>query len=1065
VRRQSRATTRRWIKGTSVILAGRAVAIDRPSGRSCRSAALAVGLLSLSLLAFGAGSALAAEPPIVSAGTPQNPSYTTVEVSGTIDPKGGFVEYNLEVSKDGGASWEIPGGFFYPGTNGFINGEEEGVVGPQSIGTHTLEHLKPATTFQFRIHGFDYTTGEEPVSGAPNPEFTTAALADPTLSIDPVTTFTATTAHFSGAVDPNAPAGDPAASDVHWHFTCSPQCPGLGEDSESQIVKASEGKQQVVVDATGLEPNTSYEVKLVGTNAGGSFETALQPFKTLAIAPSATTSPPLLLGGKVNLGGRVDARNSATKYWLEYGPTTAYGTTAPATEDGDAGADGSFHTVTQTLADLQPGATYHVRVVAENSVQRTDGQDIEFTLPVPPDPDTPCPNAAIRAEQQVHLPDCRAYELVSRGNGNFGDVSRVTGASDDGEKVAYVATAADDPAASAFLLPGYVGARSSSGWSTLNANPVAPELAGSGTPRLSQQLAVSSDFSKVLIKTRARLDPRDEDVEAFDLYLVDVPSGKATLVSIGTLPATCVCSSLVPLAVSADLSHVYFYDNNGSLLPGVPPRTTYEWDEGQLSAITTGAGAGFHAQSGFESEVVSGGFNVARLAHNGPHVTSDDGSVLFGGTRHEDSGPTIDPAESQGAINTGTSTFIGASHDGNVLYFANEAQLTHDATPNGGIYRYTHSTNQLALVTPPAGPTGLGITEAVMSDDATHVYFIARAAVAGGAEAGKANLYVQEGAETRFLLTVPDTQARIRRVSRDGRFVILGTVASLAGADTNGHQTFYEVDDQAGVMACVSCRADGSPSQGDATLDDTQPGGVGSFEGQSSPRNISDDGRVFFATVDRLVPEDLDTSSDVYEFFDGTVSLLSGSRGGRGSYVADSGDDGDSAFIVTSEALLPEDRDGGLTDIYDVRSDGGYPNPPTSQTSCEASCRERQGQPVAASIGSELEGELSRKGRITVRGSRSARGVSSVLNVKVNTAGTISLTGPKVQPTSRMVGRAASYQIRAVLTQRARSVLKEGTSIKARVSVLFQPLGERSVMKKVTLTFRPRGNEAKGDAR
>lgn len=1025
-----------------------------------------LGAVALTLCGLVAAGTAAAEPPSVTIGTPQNPSYTSVEIDGEVDPKGEFVEWFLEVSSDGGTTWEWPGGFGTPGTFGSIDGscelDSSCPVGPKSIGTQTLGHLKPGTTYQVRLQAYNYTEFNPVYSAAPNPEFTTLTLPAPTLSINPVMSPIGNTAHFSGEINPNAPGGFPEASDVNWHFECTPVCPGIGTD---QTVKAEEGNKEVEAEATGLEPNTSYEVKLVGVNGSGTFETAPQSFETDAVAPSATTTPPLLLGGKVQLGGRVNAHNSATKYWVEYGTTNAYGTTVPASEDGDAGSDGAFHTVSETVADLEPGTTYHVRIVAENSVDRTNGQDLSFELPTPPDPNQPCPNAAIRAEQQVTLPDCRAYELVSRGDGNFGNVLRVTGAGDDGEKVAYFATQADDSASSSFTYSGYVGSRTSAGWNHLNASPTPPQVTG-GLQRVSAQLAVSEDFSKVLITTFAGIDPRDDDGGGLDLYLVDVPSGKATMISIGTLPATTVGTQAKVVAASPDLSYIYFVHFNEGLLPGVPPGSIYQWHEGTLSFVEGLNPAGsFHGQSGFDGEFL--GTPGARPAHNGPHLTSDDGSVLFGNNAarySEESGGTISAAESQGATNPGQSKFIGASHDGDVLYFTNGTQLTADATPGGGIYRYSHSSDELKLITPPAGAEGSGISDAVMSDDSSHVYFIATAALEPGAEPGTPNLYVQRGDQTRFILTLAD-DAKISRTSRDGRYALVSTKASLAGAVTNGHTTLYEVDEQSGTISCVSCRADGSASQGAATVDDTQLTGLQSQATLSSPRNISDDGRVFFATQDQLVSADQDSSSDVYEYARGVVSLLTPGQGGVGSYVADSSDDGRTVFVVASKALLPEDQDGGLTDIYAIRSGGGFEAPPPAPPACETNCQQRGGSPASSLIGSEgRQGSLS-KGRISIAGSRSANGPTAVLKVKVSGAGSVRLSGRRVKARNRSVTKAGTYPLQAALNAAGLAALKESGVVEAPMTVVFDPADGTVARKSLTLTFRTISNSSKGDHR
>jgi DNA-binding beta-propeller fold protein YncE len=81
----------------------------------------------------------------------------------------------------------------------------------------------------------------------------------------------------------------------------------------------------------------------------------------------------------------INPRESNTTYRFEWGPSTTYGTTVPVPDAG-IGAGVSDVNVGQQLAGLQPGTTYHFRVVATNSGGTTDGSDATFItrLPVPP---------------------------------------------------------------------------------------------------------------------------------------------------------------------------------------------------------------------------------------------------------------------------------------------------------------------------------------------------------------------------------------------------------------------------------------------------------------------------------------------------------------------------------------------------------------------------------------------------------------------------------------------------------------------------------------------------------
>jgi hypothetical protein len=75
------------------------------------------------------------------------------------------------------------------------------------------------------------------------------------------------------------------------------------------------------------------------------------------------------------LRGGVYPNGSDTTYWWEYGTTTGYGQQTAAV---DIGSGNAPVLVTDSLQGLQPGSTYHYRLVAQNSLGTEYGYD--FTL-------------------------------------------------------------------------------------------------------------------------------------------------------------------------------------------------------------------------------------------------------------------------------------------------------------------------------------------------------------------------------------------------------------------------------------------------------------------------------------------------------------------------------------------------------------------------------------------------------------------------------------------------------------------------------------------------------------
>lgn len=124
---------------------------------------------------------------------------------------------------------------------------------------------------------------------------------------------------------------------------------------------------------------------------GGSGETPGYYFDDVSysqlgtLAPTAVTMPATgVLTTTATLNGTVNANIQSTTVTFEYGLTTAYGSfvsAVPGTVTGN-----SVTPVLANLTGLLPGATYHYRVHAVNSIGTTNGLDETFTMaPILPD--------------------------------------------------------------------------------------------------------------------------------------------------------------------------------------------------------------------------------------------------------------------------------------------------------------------------------------------------------------------------------------------------------------------------------------------------------------------------------------------------------------------------------------------------------------------------------------------------------------------------------------------------------------------------------------------------------
>jgi hypothetical protein len=177
----------------------------------------------------------------------------------------------------------------------------------------------------------------------------------------------------------------------------------------------------------------------------------------------------------------------------------------------------------------------------------------------------------------------------------------------------------------------------------------------------------------------------------------------------------------------------------------------------------------------------------------------------------------------------------------------------------------------------------------------------------------------------------------------------------FGGYDQASHREFYLYSADTGRLVCASCNPSGRTATADAVID-VRDNAATSASTSDSARALSDDGRrVFFNTAEALVLEDTNGRPDAYEYDaqDGSVHLLSSGRSTAPSYFIDASANGDDAFIVTRDRLVGWDVDSSY-DLYDVRVQGGFPEPvlPAAPCAGEACLAGGAAPPVAAAIGS-----------------------------------------------------------------------------------------------------------------
>jgi hypothetical protein len=172
-----------------------------------------------------------------------------------------------------------------------------------------------------------------------------------------------------------------------------------------------------------------------------------------------------------------------------------------------------------------------------------------------------------------------------------------------------------------------------------------------------------------------------------------------------------------------------------------------------------------------------------------------------------------------------------------------------------------------------------------------------------------------------------------------GSTLVFQASAPIAGFNNAGSEQVYRYDAKTDEVSCLSCSPAGIPPRSAyLSANDEFQNYLGASGGTSiinDARGPSADGnRVFFSTSAPLVPQDTNGLSDVYEWENGNVFLISPGSGPDNSMLLDNGASGADVFFTTTAGLVPGDTDGGF-DVYDARIPHPGDNPPPSGVPCQ----------------------------------------------------------------------------------------------------------------------------------
>ncbi len=307
--------------------------------------------------------------------------------------------------------------------------------------------------------------------------------------------------------------------------------------------------------------------------------------------------------------------------------------------------------------------------------------------------------------------------------------------------------------------------------------------------------------------------------------------------------------------------------------------------------------------------------------------------------------------------------YWGASADGSRVFFSSAADLTEDAYTGPGPSRYAPNLYEYKVPAEAGSPgalrdltvtesgTGadlLGVVQ--ISEDGSYVYYVAEGKLAEGAAPGKPNLYVSHDGNTpKFVATLdaadvtdwenhefypeaePGPENNTAVVNPSGTRLAFLSDTSLTGYDNqqansgecggpNGTcRELFLYNAETETLACASCNPSGARPIGQASL--------GRHREKAStlyrPRNLLEDGTLFFESNDALVPGATGAHRNVYEYRAGRVDALSDVAGAYDSTFLDAGASGRDVFIATADRLLNAQETGNNIAVYDARVDGG----------------------------------------------------------------------------------------------------------------------------------------------
>lgn len=684
--------------------------------------------------------------------------------------------------------------------------------------------------------------------------------------------------------------------------------------------------------------------------------------RVLAFEPPGELPPKVLEASVVNISeteaevqATIDPEGGDTSYVIEYVTQETFEeegfNAARIVGEGTVPGESLPTQVGANIAGLTPGASYRVRILAENEAGEAEPvTELAFTtyFDAPTTSEAPCPNHDFRIGFSAILPDCRAYELVTPPDTNG---RPVRGASFAGDQFSREQSTPTGDIVSFLIeggvLPGtqgvgglegdaYKAVRGPSGWGTESAGPSGTEAS------VVQPGAVSSDQGHSFWLGRGE---GSAVIEGKESHYIRYPDGHSELIgrgSLGTDPGA------VGRFITEGGTHIIFQTRNlnpavaQQLEPNAPPTGTFAVYDRTADEVT-------HVVSLLPGDITPlAGEDAIYLgaSPDGNGIAFEVDGILY---LRKDNAVTYEIGENV--------EFAGVSDGGARIFYVEAGDLYAFDTASEEAIAFSTTGNVIPVNVAPHGTRAYFVSPSVLGGENPN------GAVAQG---GKQNLYLSEEGDISFVGTVTlrdvegEASAQVgtdfdglglwteaieqpvrdpSRLTPDGTVLLFQSRANLDGYDPDGFAQIYRFDSVAGRLDCISCVPTRVPASGGASLATSSAVQGSRTEAPSSffgfVANLRADGkRAFFESKEPLVSYDTDEVQDVYEWEEegvgsctragGCIYLISSGRSARDNYLFGHSDSGDDVFFTTSDILTNFDS-GNTISVYDARVGGGFP--------------------------------------------------------------------------------------------------------------------------------------------